>query len=192
MSEGDPVDPGFGLSLLPHDPWILGVVVFLLGIAGVPMSPLWGFLGYRLGLVQGVGVGWSAAVLAAGVQFQLLRALGSRLPGWKKMIHHEGKGLQRLLRLRADVTGLILARLAWAVPFVAVNAWASASPMKIRVFLLVSALAILPNILGLVAIGASVANLGTEGGQSPWSLLGLLGSLSGLGLIVLLTARLVR
>ncbi len=192
MNEGEPIDPGFGLAGLPHDPWILGAVVLALGIAGVPMSPLWAFLGYRLGFLQGTLIGWTAAVLAAGMQFQLLRSLGSRLPGWKKMVHREGKGLERLLRLRADVTGLVLARLAWAVPFVAVNAWASASPMKVATFLLISALAILPNIFGLAAIGASVADLGTTGGHGPWSLLGLLGSLSGLGLIVLLTARLVR
>jgi len=197
ISQGEPLPdspieiPYFGLNSFSENPWILGSIVVLLGVSGVPMSPVWGFLGYRLGFIQGLMLAWPCAVLAAGLQFQLLRWVGSRLPGWNRMISHEGKVIQRLMRLRADLLGLILARLAWAIPFVAVNAWASASQMRLVVFLSATTIAIFPNIIGLVGIGATVAQLGNEG-NNPWSILGLFGSLSCLGLILLLVYRLVR
>lgn len=183
-------------DLFPEHPVLLCAVVMILGLAGVPMSPLWTLLGYRLGLIPGLLVAWPGAVIAAAIQFGLMRMLGSRLSGWGAMLKRQQVPGRVLWKMRADGPGLVLARLTWALPFVAVNAWAAASKMPTLKFLGITTLAIFPNILGLVGLGAAIQKVG-QAASSPaeqglWAGLGLIGSLSGVGLMGWFSSRWVR
>ncbi len=184
----NPNPPGSAwMETLPGDPLLLFLVGVGLGLCGVPLTPYWAFLGFRLGGPKGFLVGWLAALTAMAIQFPLLRRLGKGVLGrWQTQARPRSELWHRLKRLEANGVGLLLARLAWAIPFVLVNTWAAMGKLTFPLFLGISSLAISPNIAGVAFTGDVLAEWGKGNGTSRLSLLvvgglGLLGFLGWLG-----------
>lgn len=177
------------LESLPGDPWILGIVGVFLGLLGMPLSPYWVFLGFRLGGVQGFLVGWAAAVIAMAIQFPLVRWAGKGLflrlgkPNGKA-----GKVWEKLALLEANGMGLLWARLAWVLPFVVINTWAAMGRISYLLFLMISTPAIAPNIAGIVFAGDFVASLGKGTGYDRISVI-VMGGFGMFGFVVWLVRR---
>ena len=175
------------MEALPGDPLILFLVGVGLGLCGIPLTPYWAFLGFRLGGPLGFLVGWLAALTAMAIQFPLLRRLGKGfLRRWQGPTRPKSELWNRLKRLEANGVGLLWARLAWAIPFILVNTWAAMGKLSYPLFLAISALAISPNIAGVVFTGDVLAGWGKGTGTSRVSILvfGGLGLLGFLGWLI--------
>ncbi len=174
-----PPGPGW-MEALPGDPLILFLVGVGIGLCGIPLTPYWAFLGFRLGGPQGFLVGWLAALTAMAIQFPLLRRLGKGfLRRWQGPTQPRSELWNRLKQLEANGVGLLWARLAWAIPFIVVNTWAAMGKLPFSLFLGISALAIAPNIAGVAFTGDVLAGWGKGTGTSRFSIL----VLGGLGLL---------
>lgn len=190
-SPGIPGNPGW-METLPGDPWILALVGVCLGLLGMPLSPYWAFLGFRLGGIQGFLVGWAAALVAMAIQFPLVRRAGRGLVDrLKNPTPGQNRMWAKLSRLEANGMGLLWARLAWVIPFVVVNTWAAMGRLPYLVFLLISGLAITPNIAGVVFAGDLVAGWGKGTGADRVGVF-VLGSIGLFGFLVWLARRWVK
>lgn len=188
---GIPLNPAW-MESLPGDPWILGLVGVCLGLLGMPLSPYWAFLGFRLGGLQGFLVGWAAALVAMAIQFPLVRWAGKGLFfRLKNRSPKQNPMWEKLARLEANGIGLLWARLAWVIPFVVVNTWAAMGRLPYLLFLLISGLAITPNIAGIVFAGDLVASWGKGTGVDRVGVL-VLGSFGLFGFLIWLVRRWVK
>ena len=90
------------------------------------------------------------------IHFPAFRKLGNKLTRIKWFRSRFNRHQATLAHYQADATGLVWARLAWAIPFALVNAWAAQGPLRFPVFLFLGTLSIAPNIAG-VALSGDVA-----------------------------------
>lgn len=137
------------------------------GLSGIPLTPFWAFLGFRCGWLQGFLVGWVAALTAMAIHFPLFRKLGNKLSASPWFTSRLGRHQAMLTPYQADATGLVWARMAWAIPFVLVNAWAAQGTLKLPVFLVLSSLSIAPNIAGVTLSGDVAAHWNDPESRGP-------------------------
>ncbi|MFM8932727.1 MAG: VTT domain-containing protein [Gemmataceae bacterium] len=154
------------LNGVPPNPPILVAIGVLWGLSGVPLTPYWAWLGFRCGWQQGFLLGWLAVVAALAIHFPLLRYLGNKLMGIGWYAEKARRYQTTLDRFQADAPGLVWARLAWALPFMAVNLWAARGNLGYWRFLALSAAALVPNIAGVALSGDLVAQWNQPGGNS--------------------------
>ncbi len=154
------------LQQFPANPALLVAVGIVWGISGVPLTPFWAYLGFRCGWREGFALGWVAVLVALAVHFAAFRLLGNRL-GQSAWFDALMRRFQPVLeRFQADASGLIWARLAWAMPFAVVNAWAAQGPLRLWQLMLLSGLALIPNIAGVALSGDVVANWNQPGNST--------------------------
>ena len=146
------------LQLASTHPAALLLLGIVWGVSGVPLTPYWALLGFRCGWRDGCLLGWVAVMVALAIQFPLFRLAGSKLSQTVWFTAKTRRLQPTLERFQADSAGLVWARLAWALPFALVNAWAAQGPLRLWQFLLLSGLTLVPNIAGVALSGDVVAN----------------------------------
>lgn len=144
-----------------------GAVLFAAGYAGLTLTPLpKNALSTTAGLVFGFATGllvvWCGAVAGALIAFGLARWLGrgrDRIGGGR---------LERLdaLLARHGLLGSVLVRLVPVLPFTAVNYGSGFTSLRVRHYVLGTAVGILPGSVVFVGLGAGTVLL-SQAGLSP-------------------------
>ncbi|MBM6406123.1 TVP38/TMEM64 family protein [Phycicoccus sp. CSK15P-2] len=124
----------------------------VLTLLPVPKNLLAGIAGAVFGLATGVVWSWSGSMLSALLGFVVARNLGH-----DTVATLTGPRVERVRRILRDegLFAVLVARLTPFVPFTIINYAAGVSPVSRRVFVLGTAVGVVPGTVAYVAIGAS-------------------------------------
>jgi uncharacterized membrane protein YdjX (TVP38/TMEM64 family) len=135
---------------------LIAVAVFaVLAFLGVPQVVLIAAAVVAFGPWLGGLYSWVGTMVSACIGFALGRVFGGRL-----LREYGGEGVNKFIGLigRNGFLASLVVRLVPAAPFVAVNMAGGATPMKLRWFLLGTAIGIVPKIVLTATAGNSVVN----------------------------------
>lgn len=156
-----------------HGVWALPVAVgafALLAFVGVPQFVLIAAAVVAFGAWTGFAYSWIGTMVSSLVGFALGRAFGGRL-----LRDVAGEGVARFMKMigRNGFMASLIVRLVPSAPFIVVNMAAGVTPMRVRDFLLGTAIGIVPKIALTAFAGNSIVRAMRGGGWQHLILLAL-------------------
>jgi len=161
------------LGLAADGPWALPVAVAafaLLAFVGVPQFVLIAAAVVAFGAWAGFAYSWIGTLVSSLVGFYL-----GRLAGAKTLQSFQSESLDRFMDLvgRNGFLASLIVRLVPSAPFIVVNMAAGVTPMKVRDFVLGTAIGIVPKIVLTAFAGNSIVR--AMRGEGAMHLAGLAG-----------------